>query len=161
MKHASHSLIPSRHSVKRFIGLRRADTGQSLVEFALILPLFLFLVLAAVDFGWGLRAYIVETNAAREGARYWAINGSPSGGCSDISTVVNARATTLSSLTITEKIDNTTTTTCTATSPSAVTVTVSYNYSYVTPLGGVFHLISGGTLGSPLTMSTSATMRVE
>src|SRR5215471_11532014 len=111
----------SRYS-RRFVRLVAGTSkGQSLVEFALILPLFLFLVLAAVDFGWGLRAYIVETNAAREGARYWAINGSPSGGCSDISTIVNARATTLSSLTITEKIDNATTTTCAATSPSAVT----------------------------------------
>src|SRR5437773_2711004 len=72
----------------------RKESGQGLVEFALVLPLFLFLVLATVDFGWALRAYIVETNAAREGARYWAINGSP-GSCSAVESVVSSRAATL------------------------------------------------------------------
>lgn len=46
-----------------------ADRGQSLVEFALVVPLFLLLVLATIEFG---RAAIIATsleNAAREGAR--------------------------------------------------------------------------------------------
>jgi Flp pilus assembly protein TadG len=119
------------------------------------------MILAVVDFGWALRAYIVETNAAREGARYWAINGTPTGGCSDVASVVTARASSLSSLTITEKIDGATTTSCAATTPSAVTVSVSYTYSFITPIGGVFRLISSGNLGSTLTMTSSAIMRVE
>ena len=43
--------------------------GQAVVEFALVLPVFLLLLLAAVEFG---RAYLklhILTNAAREGAR--------------------------------------------------------------------------------------------
>ena len=44
-------------------------SGQALLEFALVLPIFLLLVLAATDFG---RAYLrlhILANAARQGAR--------------------------------------------------------------------------------------------
>lgn len=48
--------------------------GQSLVELALVLML-LFLILAGlVDLGRALNAYIVVTNAAREGARYGSLH---------------------------------------------------------------------------------------
>lgn len=43
--------------------------GQSLVEFALVIPLFLLLVAGMVDFGLGLNASITISNAAREGGR--------------------------------------------------------------------------------------------
>jgi Flp pilus assembly protein TadG len=48
---------------------RHPDTGQSLVEFALVLmPLFV-IVLAIVQFGFIFNAYVTITNATREGAR--------------------------------------------------------------------------------------------
>lgn len=43
--------------------------GQSLVEFALILPVFILLLLGIVDLGRGVFAYNTVSNAAREGAR--------------------------------------------------------------------------------------------
>ena len=43
--------------------------GQSLVEFALILPLLLFLVMGIIQFGFILSGYVTVSNAAREGAR--------------------------------------------------------------------------------------------
>lgn len=49
------------------------ERGQSLVEFAVILPLLLMIVLATVDLGMGFRTYIALTNAAREGARWISI----------------------------------------------------------------------------------------
>jgi len=48
---------------------RRSRCGQAVVEFALVLPVFMLLLLAGVEFG---RAYLdlhLLTNAAREGAR--------------------------------------------------------------------------------------------
>lgn len=48
--------------------------GQSLVEFALILPLFLLLFMAIVDFGTAVFTYNSLTNAAREGARLAIVN---------------------------------------------------------------------------------------
>jgi Flp pilus assembly protein TadG len=52
--------------VKALRGRRR---GQSLVEFALSLSLFLLLVMGVVDLGRGIFTYNMLSEAAREGAR--------------------------------------------------------------------------------------------
>lgn len=60
--------------MQRF-GRRRAHgTGQGLVEFALVVPLFLLLFMAIVDFGSAAFTYNSLTNAAREGARLAIVN---------------------------------------------------------------------------------------
>lgn len=46
-----------------------ADAGQDLVEYALVLPIFLLLVLGVIEFGVLFYQYNVVANAAREGAR--------------------------------------------------------------------------------------------
>jgi len=48
--------------------------GQSLLEFALVLPLLLVLVLGAMDFGRMFYIKVALTNAVREGANYLAWN---------------------------------------------------------------------------------------
>ncbi len=48
--------------------------GQTLVEFAIILPLFIFLMIVIFDLGRAVYYYSVIHNAAREGARYGIIN---------------------------------------------------------------------------------------
>ncbi len=48
--------------------------AQTLVEFALILPIFIFLVVVIFDFGRAIYYYNAIHNAAREGARYGAIH---------------------------------------------------------------------------------------
>jgi hypothetical protein len=53
---------------------RRRSRGQSLVEFALVLPIFLLLFFAIVDFGSAIFTYNSLTNAAREGARLAIVN---------------------------------------------------------------------------------------
>lgn len=52
--------------------LETRSRGQSLVEFALVLPLFLMFVAAALDLGRVFYANITLNNAAREGAMYAA-----------------------------------------------------------------------------------------
>ncbi len=47
--------------------------GQTLVEFALILPVFIFLAVVIFDFGRAVYYYNAVHNAAREGARYGVI----------------------------------------------------------------------------------------
>lgn len=61
----------------------RGSRGQSMVEFALILPVMLFLMAIAVDFGRLFYAYIAVENAAKEGALF----GSRSPLCVDSSNV--------------------------------------------------------------------------
>ena len=50
------------------------ERGQSLVETAIVFPILLLLLAAVVDFGRAFDAYIVLTNAAREGARWGSVN---------------------------------------------------------------------------------------
>lgn len=52
----------------------RQEAGVSLVEFALILPLFMLLLLGMVDLGQGFNRYLVMLNATREGALWLSRN---------------------------------------------------------------------------------------
>jgi hypothetical protein len=54
--------------------LRSRYVGQTLVEFALILPIFIFLAVVIFDFGRAVYYYNAIHNAAREGARYGVIH---------------------------------------------------------------------------------------
>jgi Flp pilus assembly protein TadG len=47
----------------------RSDSGQAIVEFALVLPILIILLLGITDFGIALYDKAVITNASREGAR--------------------------------------------------------------------------------------------
>lgn len=49
--------------------LRRRDRGQTLVEFALIIPLFLLVVLGLFDMGRAVFYYSTISNASREAVR--------------------------------------------------------------------------------------------
>ena len=48
--------------------------GQALVEFALVLPIFILVLVAIFDLGRAVFAYNTLTNAAREGARIAIVN---------------------------------------------------------------------------------------
>ena len=50
------------------------SAGQSLVEFALVLPVFILVLVSLFDLGRGVFAYNTLTNAAREGARLAIVN---------------------------------------------------------------------------------------
>jgi Flp pilus assembly protein TadG len=58
-----------------------AEAGQELVEYALVLPLFLLLVLSIFEFGILFFQYNTVANAAREGARAGAMVATE--GCDD------------------------------------------------------------------------------
>jgi Flp pilus assembly protein TadG len=53
---------------------RSARTGQSLVEFALVLPLILLLIMGGIDLGRGIFAFNEVSNAARAGGRTGIVN---------------------------------------------------------------------------------------
>lgn len=55
-------------------GAVNKDHGTAMIEFALVLPIFLLLVFGIVNYGILLFDQAVITNAAREGARWGAIN---------------------------------------------------------------------------------------
>jgi hypothetical protein len=53
--------------------------GQSLVEFAMVMPIFLLVVLAVFDLGRVVWALDATASAAREGARFAVVHGGSSG----------------------------------------------------------------------------------
>jgi Flp pilus assembly protein TadG len=64
IRHAGRVLTSSRY---------RSERGASLVEFAIILPVFMVLVLGMFSGGVAYNRQIALRNAAREGARYGSI----------------------------------------------------------------------------------------
>jgi len=53
--------------------LQKNEKGASLVEFALVVPVLLALVLGIIEFGWLFNGWITITGSAREGARSAAV----------------------------------------------------------------------------------------
>ena len=140
---------------------RRRSTGQALVEFAIVVPLFILLLAAMVDFGMGLYSYMTIITAAREGGRL-GITACGAGPCSAI---VKARAAAASGgmvgasdvmLSCYAAADTTFSApyNCDAATVSygdSVKVTVSYTYHMIWPLA----------FGNALPLSSAITMVVE
>lgn len=60
--------------------MERKEHGQSLVEFAVVLPLLLLILLGIFDLGRVFNTYIVITNAARNGAYYGSMHSTDTAG---------------------------------------------------------------------------------
>ena len=142
----------------------RGERGQSLVEFALIAPLFLVLVFAIVDFGMGFHAWITVTNSAREGARFAAV-GAPAAGAASCSPLPGAgtieRRVCDTASTLDETKMTLTVTNAQGQPGESVVVDVDYQYDLITPLAGLVQFISGNVLDQTITFSSSADMRLE
>ena len=52
----------------------RGDAGVALVEFALVAPMLLLLMIGILDVGRAVNAYVTISNAAREGSHYVALH---------------------------------------------------------------------------------------
>jgi Flp pilus assembly protein TadG len=141
---------------RRGIGSARRRNGQSLVEFAVVLPVFLLVLAGIIDFGLGLYSQMTIINASREGARFGVVE---PGNVTGIEDRVQAMA---------GGLDVDTTVTCQRpTGPStfgscaggpgpwqsgdAVVVKVEYDYHLIWPLA------FGNTLG----LSSTVQMRIE
>jgi TadE-like protein len=66
--------------VKRIRSHAKDETGQALVEFALVLPVLLVLLLGMLDFGKAFNYWMDATHISAEGARYAAVNRKPAPG---------------------------------------------------------------------------------
>lgn len=131
--------------------LRRDDRGQSLVEFALVAPILLILILGIVDFARAWNVYQVLTDAGREGARNAAVdNGASDAVIQNI--VINAANRAGIQLSTSNVVVAQGTT-----SGDQATVTVSYTHR-LNFIGGAFRIFTG----SPdLPFTVVSTMRKE
>ncbi len=137
-----------RHRGKR-------EDGQSLVEFVLVLPIFLLVLFAIVDFGMAFHAWITVTNSAREGARLGSVHGSAAAIQQRVRNTASALDQANLTVTVTNADDQ-------GGQPGeSVVVDVSYDYSLITPLADLLQLVSGGFIPNTLTLDSVGDMRLE
>ena len=125
---------------------RQRDRGAAAVEFALVLPLLLLLVLGILEFGRVFNIQISLSNAAREGARHMAVHDDP-GDAADAAVLA---APALNPLISTGQV-TITPTTCADLENGTVEVTIDYPVQLMTgwfgvslPLEGKGVMICGG-----------------
>ena len=131
---------------------RNNERGQAVAEFALIVPIFLMLVFAIVDFGMGFHAWITVTNAAREGARLGAVGGS----AVEIEDKVYDTSSSLDAAQLGVIVTN-----AEGNPGESVTVDVEYDYELITPLSSIMGLLSGNAIGPNIAFTSKAEMRLE
>jgi Flp pilus assembly protein TadG len=116
-----------------------SERGAAAVEFAILLPLLLMLVLGTIEFGRAYNTQITLTNAARDGVRVMAINNDPTGA----RTAVRNAASSVSS---TIPDSNITISPAACTTDKQVTVTINYNLSTITGIAGPFPMKGKGVM---------------
>jgi hypothetical protein len=135
----------------------RSERGVELIEFALVFPTLLLVVLGIMDFGFLFQRYEVVTNAAREGARVAILPGYTN---ADVTARVNQYLT-AGGLTDPATVNVGPTqnipvgSQCITVRP--VTVSYTHNYLFVGPILGFF----GGTVLSTKTLNATSSMRSE
>ncbi|KQQ90911.1 TadE/TadG family type IV pilus assembly protein [Arthrobacter sp. Leaf137] len=118
---------------------KESERGAAAVEFAILLPLLLMLVLGTIEFGRAYNAQITLTNAARDGVRVMAIANDPAG-----AKVATRNAAAAVSNTIPDS--NITISPATCSTDKQVTVTISYNLSTITGIAGPFPMTGKGVM---------------
>lgn len=131
--------------------------GQSLVEFALILPVFVLVLVGLFDVGRAVYAFNTVSNAAREGARVAIVNQTESGIDAEAIRMGVSLDLTASDVTVSYVNDDLTSgAPCNSSPPQngcIAQVTVTYSYNAATPLIG--------SLLGPLELTSTARMPVE
>lgn len=127
--------------------MKQKKKGQAMVEFALLMPILILLIMGLLEFGLILNTYLAMNNAAREGARA-GISGATD---VQIQTAVLNTSPSLNPAYLTLTI---TPTQLTRKSGDTLKVTVNYNYHTIIPLiGSILHNVIG--------LNAQTSMRVE
>jgi Flp pilus assembly protein TadG len=136
-------------------GPRKREDGQSLVEFALVIPIFLLVLFAIVDFGMAFHAWITVTNSAREGGRLGSVHASSAAIEQRVRDTADSLDQDNLSVNVTNADDQ-------GGQPGeSVVVDVSYSYSLITPLADLLNMVSGGVIPETFSLDSTAEMRLE
>jgi hypothetical protein len=76
MTRKGYARLKRTHPVQ-ITSTKHREKGQSIVEMAILVPILILLVAIVIDATRAFDAYIVLTNAAREGARFGALQLNP------------------------------------------------------------------------------------
>lgn len=141
------------------------ERGQSIVEFVLVLPLALLVIMALAEFGAAFYSYITVNNATSEAARWAATSRLPSDECAEDSIQWRAREMSRGLLncggdTVFEVLYEDGESGHPARG-TGVTVRVSYTYTGRTPLPGLINFVSGGSFPETWEMEACSDARLE
>ena len=127
--------------------------GAVAVEFALLAPVLVMILLGIMEFGRAYNVQISLSNAAREGARVMAINSAAPAAATTAKAAAVSAASVLKPALASDKITFRYQTTPASTpAPTAcaanvqVTVTIDYNLSTMTGIAGPFPMKGVGTM---------------
>ena len=134
---------------RKWLPLRnlKNQKGQALVEFAIIIPILLMLVMGILQFGMMLNSYLTIENASREGARAGIV------GSSDVE-IQNLIISTSPSLDPKNLIVSITPTETNRKSGDTLIVKVTYNYNLIVP-------IISSLFNNVVVLNGQTSMRVE
>lgn len=81
--HRTNQLHP-QNVARRSSIQRHSEDGQAIIEFALVLPILIIMLLGVVFFAMAFNLQMVLNTAAREGARVWASNRGDTSPCGSV-----------------------------------------------------------------------------
>jgi len=143
--------------------LKRAsqERGAALIETAFVLPLILLVCVSIFEFGRAYQYWQVLTNAAREGARVAVLPGTTDDAVtSRVQSYLTAgHLSGVSDAAV--AIDRNIPISIGAVTQSASNVTVTYPFEFMVLQRVAQLVVSGSTVGAPITMTASTTMRNE
>ncbi|UEL27555.1 TadE/TadG family type IV pilus assembly protein [Pseudarthrobacter sp. L1SW] len=116
-----------------------SERGAAAVEFAILLPVLLMLVLGTIEFGRAYNAQITLTNAGREGVRVMAIANDPMAARAAAKDAASSVSTAISDSDI-----NLSTDVCST--GNQVTLTIRFNLSTITGIAGPFPMTGKGVM---------------
>lgn len=128
---------------------KSTERGAVAVEFALLAPLLVMLLLGIMEFGRAYNVQISLTNAAREGVRVMAIDNNQTAALTATKNAADTLSPKLmnSNVTIAFQTIPITTPAPTSCAPgSQVTVTIRYSLSTMTGIAGPFAMTGKGTM---------------
>ena len=142
------------------------QTGVAIVEFTIVLPIMLFLILAVAEFGRAFMYYNTLTRAVRDSARY--VSSKALKGQSQVVDIDAALIQNATNLVAHGNVAGTGVTLLKNTSPGTVTVvdegdgiiSVTASYPYTPMLGNVLpDMLGNGGIATAFTMRAQATMK--
>ncbi len=140
-----------------------SDRGQSTVEFTMLFPFIMVLILIIIEFGFALHTHLRVTGAAREAARHAAVGNLPSATCAAGSIEARALNTSgsmlaCSDLTVGYLEENGA---AGYGRGDSVVVQINHDYTPITPLGQLMSAFSFGTIPATFPMEACADIRLE
>jgi Flp pilus assembly protein TadG len=138
----------------------KSERGTAILETAMTLPLLLLVSVGIFEFGRAYQTWQVLTNAAREGARVAVLPSVTSGAAEDRvrQYLLSGRLPGAESATVTVTAG---TVDIGGTNAATSIVTVNYPFDFVVLQPVARLLVSGSTVGAPVTLSARAEMRNE